>query len=190
MAIALLPLLLHSQTEYPFVLSSAHWAIFLVLLAQWDRQTDKATERTTCSLITPSFLRAVVLMASAIVFIVASIGLYANLSLTAFERNHFADIQPARRAMAFDPWVNTERWHYDQQTHALLMYNQTRDPRLLENYAQWAQGYLTRRIDKIVYASWLAIAQYQQDTATYRRLHQKAKTLFPTDPRFITDSPE
>lgn len=190
LAIALLPLLLHSQTEYPFILSSAHWAIFLLLLAQWDRQTDKATERTTFPLITPSFLRAVVPMASAVVFIVASIGLYANLSLTAVERNHFADIQPARRAMAFDPWVNTERWHYDQQTHALLLYNQTRDPRLLENYAQWAQGYLARRIDKNVYASWLAIAQYQQDTATYRRLHQEAKALFPTDPRFLTDLPE
>jgi O-antigen polymerase len=190
LVIVLLPLLLHSQTEYPFMLSSAHWAIFLLLLAQWDCQTDKATERTTFSSVTPSFLRTVVPMASAAVFIVASIGLYANLSLTAFERNHFADVQPARRAMAFDPWVNTERWHYDQQTHALLMYNQTRDPRLLENYAQWAQGYLAQRIDKNVYASWLAIAQYQQDTATYRRLHQEANALFPTDPRFLNDLPE
>ncbi|MGF6189970.1 O-antigen polymerase [Serratia sp. 509] len=189
LASALLPLLLHSQTEYPFMLSSAHWAIFLLLLAQWDRQTDKATERTFSSVI-PSFLRAVVPMASAAICIVASIGLYANLSLTAFERNYFADIQPTRRAMTFDPWVNTERWHYDQQTHALLMYNQTRDPRLLENYAQWAQGYLAQRIDKNVYASWLAIAQYQQDTATYRRLYQEAKALFPTDPRFLTDMPE
>ncbi|CAI1538860.1 O-antigen ligase family protein [Serratia fonticola] len=190
LAIALLPLLLHSQTEYPFVLSSAHWAIFLLLLAQLDRQTDRATERTTFSSVTHSMLRAVMPMASAAIGIVASIGLYANLSLTAVERNHFADIQPARRAMAFDPWVNTERWHYDQQTHALLMYNQTRDPRLLENYAQWAQGYLAQRIDKNVYASWLAIAQYQQDIATYRRLHQEAKALFPTDPRFLTDLPE
>lgn len=172
------------------MLSSAHWAIFLLLLAQWDCQTEKATERTKLSSVTHSFLRTVVPMASAAICIVASIGLYANLSLTAFERNHFADIQPARRAMAFDPWVNTERWHYDQQTHALLMYNQTRDPRLLENYAQWAQGYLARRIDKNVYASWLAIAQYQQDTATYWRLHHEANALFPTDPRFLTDLPE
>lgn len=103
------------------------------------------------------------------------------------ERNHFADIQPARRTMAFDHWVNTERWQYDQQTHALLMYNQTRDPRLLENYAQWAQSYLAGRIDKNVYASWLAIAQYQQDSATYQRLRQEALALFPTDPRFLPD---
>lgn len=184
LAIALLPLLLHSQTEYPFILSSAHWAILLLLLAQWDRQTDKVTECSILSSVTHSLLRTVVPMTAAAICIVASIGLYANLSLTAFERNHFADIQPVRRAMAFDPWVNTERWQYDQQAHALLMYNQTRDPRLLENYAQWAQGYLARRIDKNVYASWLAIAQYQQDIATYRRLHQEAKALFPTDPRF------
>ncbi|MCL1028528.1 PglL family O-oligosaccharyltransferase [Serratia silvae] len=190
LAITLLPLLLHSQTEYPFILSSAHWAIFLLLLAQWDRQTDKAIECTTFSSVTPSFLRVVVPMASASMLIMASFGLYANLSLTAVERNHLANIQPARRAMEFDPWVNTERWHYDQQTHALLMYNQTRDPRLLENYTRWAQDYLARRIDKNVYASWLAIAQYQQDTATYRRLRQEAGALFPTDPRFLTDLPE
>ncbi len=186
LAIVLIPLLLHSQTEYPFMLSSATWAVFLLLLAQWDRQTELATERTIFSMAATPFLRTVVSMASVAVFIVASFGLYANLSLTAVERNHFADIQPAQRAMAFDLWVNTERWHYDQQTHALLMYNQTRDPRLLENYAQWAQGYLARRIDKNVYAAWLAIAQYQQDTATYRRLHQEANALFPTDPRFLT----
>lgn len=186
LCIVLLPMLLHTQTEYPFTLSAAHWAIFLLLLAQLDRQIGTVKERISMSPTTASFLRRALPTISITLLAIASLGLYANLALTAIERNQLVDIEPARRAMAFAPWINTERWHYDQQTHALLTFNQTRDPALLDGYVSWAQDYLYRRIDKNVYASWLAIAQYRQDAITHRRLLQEAHGLFPTDPRFLT----
>jgi O-antigen polymerase len=182
----LLPILLHTQTEYPFTLSTAHWAIFLLLLAQLDRLTSGVTERRSLSAPTSALLSGMIPALSAATLLLAGCGLNANLALTSVERNHLADIEPARAAMKYDLWVNSERWHYDQQTHALLAFNQTRDPALLSGYVRWAQNFLSRRVDNNVYASWLAIAQYQQDAITHSRLRQEAHSLFPDDTRFLT----
>jgi O-antigen polymerase len=187
LCIVLLPIVLHTQTEYPFTLSAAHWAIFLLLLAQLDRQVGTVKERISLAPGTTTFFCSAIPAISITVFFLASIGLYANLSLTSIERNHLLDIEPAHRVMAFDPWVNTERWLYDRQTHALLVFNQTREPHLLDDYAHWANSYLSRRIDKNVYASLIAIAQYQQDAIAHQRLQQEAQALFPDDTRFMTN---
>lgn len=184
---ALLPILLHTQTEFPFSLSTAHWAIFLLLLAKLDSSISPMAGHYSPSAVTTAFLRKVLPVFSLTLLLLASIALYANLSLTSLERNYFLDVEPARRAMDFDPGVNTERWFYDQQVHALLMFNQTRDPALLDGYTRWADSYLSRRIDKNVYASWLSIAQYQQDAITYQRLRQEAHALFPEDARFMVN---
>lgn len=185
LCIVLLPMLLHTQTEYPFTLSAAHWAIFLLLLAQLDKQVGTLKERLSVPAATATLLRTALPMIALPLCVLAGTGLYANLALTASERNQLVDIEPARQAMAFDPWVNTERWDYDRQTHALLTFNHSRDPQLLEGYARWASHYLSRRIDKNVYASWIAIAHSQQDPLTQRRLLQEAQTLFPDDQRFM-----
>ncbi|ATM76054.1 polymerase [Serratia fonticola] len=187
LVIALLPLLLHTQTEYPFTLSTTHWATFLLLLALLDHPLGAIAERTALAPGAMACVGRVLPTLSTAVFFMACIGLFANLSLTTLERAQFSNVEPARRLMAFDTWVNTERWHYDQQTHALLTFNQTRDPQLLSSYVNWAQHYLSRRVDKNVYATWLTIAQYQQDRTAHHRLQQEAQALFPDDPRFLAD---
>ncbi|EKN4696537.1 O-antigen ligase family protein [Yersinia ruckeri] len=180
----LIPILLHTQTEYPFSLSAAHWVIFLLLFAQLDRQVSTVSEWRSLSPIISTFLGGAILAISLGVVVLSGGALYANLALTSLERNHWVDIEPARRAIKFDPWVNSERWHYDKQMYSLLVFNRTQDPRLLEEYRHWAQDYLSRRIDMNVYATWLSIAQYQQDMESYKRIHQEAQGLFPEDPRF------
>lgn len=185
LGIVLLPLALHTQTEYPFTLSAMHWAIFLLLLAELDRKVSRMNKCCTLNSGITALLRGAIPTASITLFVMAIIGLNGNLVLTATERNGLTDIESARYAMQFDPWVNTERWHYDQQMNALLMFNQTGDFQLLDGYVQWARSYLSYRIDKNVYASWITITQYQQDAITHRQLLQKAHTLFPDDMRFM-----
>ncbi|WP_273830954.1 PglL family O-oligosaccharyltransferase [Serratia bockelmannii] len=185
LCLVLLPILLHTQTEYPFTLSAAHWAIVLLLLALLDRQAEPLSARMPVSLATAGVLRAALPALAIPLALMTGIGLYGNLTLTPLERHHLVTLEPARRVMAFDLWVNRERWQYDSQTHALLTFNHTRDSRLLDGYVRWARTYLSRRIDKNVYAAWIAIAQFRQDPLTYRRLLQEAHTLFPENTRFI-----
>ncbi len=185
-AIALLPLVLHTQTEYPFMLSSAQWVIFLLLFARWDRQVSAHFEKVTLSFTTEIVLKFILVSLSSLVLLFAASGLWANFSLTQIERNGLTDIESARRAMEFDPWVNTERWEYDKQTYSLLTFNRTQEPMLLANYQQWAENYLLKRIDQNIYAAQIAISQYQQDAITHQRLRQEAHILFPDDRRFFT----
>lgn len=186
LCIVMLPFALHTQTEYPFTLSAAHWTIFLLLLATLDRKISRTNKCFTLNQSTSALLAATIPTVSFTVFVMTAFGLYGNLVLTTAERSDFTDIESARRVMKFDRWVNAERWQYDQQTHALLSFNQTGDFRLLDGYVQWSRSYLSRRIDKNVYASWMAIAQYKQDAMTYRRLRLEAHGLFPDDERFMT----
>lgn len=186
LCIVLLPLALHTQTEYPFTLSAAHWTIFLLLLATLDRKISRVNKCFTLNPGTSALLATTIPALSLIVFVMAIIGLCGNLVLTNAERNDLTNIESARRVMKFDLWINTERWQYDQQTDALLTFNQTGDPRLLDGYVHWSRSYLSRRIDQNVYASWMAIAQYKQDAMTYRRLQREAHAFFPDDKRFMT----
>lgn len=185
LCIVLLPILLHTQTEYPFTLSTFHWAIFLLLLAQLDRLVSRVNAPRSLSAPISYVLAGTIPILSTIVLLMLGCGLYANFALTSVERNHFASIEPARMAMKYDMWVNTERWEYDQQTYNLLDFNQSRNPTLLDSYERWAKGYLSRRIDDNVYAAWLAIAQYRQDEQTQHRLRKEGQWFFPGDKRFI-----
>ncbi|VTP59657.1 Domain of uncharacterised function (DUF3366) [Serratia rubidaea] len=46
LCLALLPMLLHSQLEYPFYLSALHWLLFMLLLAQLDRLSSRRSVLT------------------------------------------------------------------------------------------------------------------------------------------------
>lgn len=181
----LVPILCHTQTEYNFTLAASHWAIFLLLFAQLDRQVSTVSERRTLSPVMSALLAGAIPAIALGVMVLSGFALNANLALTFVERNQWMDIEPARQAIKFDPWVNTERWHYDKQIHSLLLFNRTQEKYLLEEYSYWAQDYLSRRIDKNVYATWLSIMQHLEDVESYSRIHQEAHGLFPDDSRFL-----
>ncbi|MGV8597542.1 hypothetical protein ACV35V_34880, partial [Pseudomonas aeruginosa] len=77
-----------------------------------------------------------------------------------------------------------ERKTFDEQSHALLVYNQTRDDALLTGYRQWANAYLQRRIDANVYATLIMILRYQGDQAQADARQREAAFLFSRDARF------
>lgn len=186
---ALLPLALHSETEYPFMLSAAQWAIALYLFALVDKSVSPA--RPLAPAIKPLAGAAnwLVPAVAALMVIALFASLRANIALTRFENELLvfgadADIAPARQAMQSDIAVNRERWHYDEQTWALMQFNETQDRQLLDGYARWAKSYLKRRVDPNVYANYLAIARYLHDASEAQRLQHEAHIMFPRDPRF------
>lgn len=181
LCIALLPMLLHTQTEYPFDLSVVHWAVFLLLLVQLDRQVSQlkslsATSRVTLQGLLPLMsLGGMILMAA---------GLNGGLALTCAERDGLKDIHKLEAMPRLAFWGQQERKQFDLQTHALLIYNRTRDKSLLEDYAQWARGYLDRHIDANVYASLILILRHQEKKLEAEQRWYEAARLFPQDPRF------
>ncbi|MBL5824974.1 O-antigen ligase family protein [Serratia fonticola] len=189
LCVALLPIALHTQTEYPFYLSALHWLVFLLLLAMLDRLvgprlgTGAGLKRWKWPMLALSLVA---------LFVMAT-GFYSGLVLTQAERGGLQDMRRVEALPGWASWMHGERLQFDRQLAGLLVFNQTHDPQRLESYAQWARGYLTHRIDKNVYANLLTILRQQQKWALAEAYQRDAVRLFPTDARFIAamhESPE
>ncbi|CAI2526250.1 PglL family O-oligosaccharyltransferase [Serratia ficaria] len=179
---ALLPLALHTQTEYPFYLSALHWAVFLLLLAMLDHGVTLAGERRELSGISAGILLPV---CSLFTLAAMLFGLQGGVILTHAEQNKFTDIRDVATMPAVAYWLHNERREFDQQVYALLLFNQTQDETLLSGYAQWAQDYLKKHIDRNVYATLYLILKHQGQSRSAEMLRLEGMAFFPDDPRFL-----
>ncbi|MGQ8845642.1 Wzy polymerase domain-containing protein [Serratia sp. TSA_7] len=182
---ALLPMAMHTQTEYPFYLSTLHWAVFLLLLAMLDRQVTPTSERGTLTGVGRKILAILLPIASLLMLIVMLAGLSGGITLTRVEQNNFTDMRGIAAMPPITRWFHGERREFDQQVYALLLFNQTQDEALLSGYANWANGYLKKRIDRNVYASLYLILKYQGNNTQAEKLRREAIAFFPDDPRFM-----
>ncbi|WP_448666233.1 Wzy polymerase domain-containing protein [Serratia plymuthica] len=181
----LLPIALHTQTEYPFYLSALHWAVFLLLLAMLDRLVTPASERGALTGVGRKTLVILLPIVSLITLLVMLVGLLGGITLTRAEQNKFMDMREVAAMPPVASWVQSERREFDQQVYALLLFNQTQDEALLSGYANWANGYLKKRIDRNVYASLYLILKHQGNSTQAKRLRREAIAFFPDDPRFM-----
>ncbi|WP_445585386.1 Wzy polymerase domain-containing protein [Serratia sp. TSA_198.1] len=182
---ALLPMAMHTQTEYPFYLSTLHWAVFLLLLAMLDRQVTPTHERSALSAVGRRVLVILLPIGALLALIVMLAGLQGGMALTRAEQNKFTDMREVAVMPPLASWVQSERRQFDQQVYALLLFNQTQDEALLSGYAYWANGYLKKHIDRNVYASLYLILKHQGNNTQAEKLRRQAIAFFPDDPRFM-----
>ncbi|MBO1810210.1 O-antigen ligase C-terminal domain-containing protein [Serratia ureilytica] len=177
--LVLLPMLIHTQLEYPFYLSAPHWLAFLLLLALLDGQTGEPRQLPFAKA-----LSLPVALAALGVLVMAAFAWQGRMALTQSERTMLANIDSIEQMPPPAAWIYRERKTFDEQSHALLVYNQTRDDALLTGYRQWANAYLQRRIDANVYATLIMILRYQGDQAQADARQREAAFLFARDARF------
>ncbi|CAI1195353.1 PglL family O-oligosaccharyltransferase [Serratia liquefaciens] len=186
LCIVLLPIVLHTQFEYPFYLSVLHFMVFLMVLATLDRQVSGVMGRQPVPRWAGRALHGLLPLTSVAVLVLMVFALLGGLTLTRVERGGLTDMHEVQAMPALSNWVHQDRVQFDKQVNVLLTYNLTQDASLLRGYAQWAQGYLQRRIDANVYANLIPILQYQRQPVTAARYRREASLLFPTDARFQT----
>lgn len=177
--LVLLPMLVHTQLEYPFYLSAPHWLAFLLLLALLDGQTSEPRPLPFAKA-----LSLPVAMAAVGVLVMAVFAWQGRMALTQSERTMLATIDSIEQMPPPAAWIYRERKTFDEQSHALLVYNQTRDDALLIGYRQWANAYLQRRIDANVYATLIMILRYQGAQVEADARLREAAFLFARDARF------
>ncbi|MGC2909176.1 Wzy polymerase domain-containing protein [Serratia marcescens] len=180
LCIALLPIVLHCQTEYPFYLSALHWLVFLMLLAMLDRLVSPRLGKGG----TLKRWKYPMLLMSLSGLAVATAGLYCGQILTQAERTGLREMRHVEALPAWVSWTQAERVQFDRQLATLMTFNFSQEEQLLESYAQWAQAYLNRRIDKNVYANLLIILYRQQQYVRADELRREAALLFPFDRHF------
>ncbi len=182
--LVLLPLLLHTQTEYPFYLSLPHWMAFLMLLAMLERRAMPVMRRRRLSPCWRMPLGRGIQALALATLVMMTGALSGGYTLTLAERGGFRLMGEMDAMSWFSDWAYRDRRQFDRQMSSLLTFNQTGDERRLQQYASWADRYLRRRVDANVYAALIQILQYQQQDVPAEQQRREAALLFPTDARF------
>lgn len=188
LCIALLPMAIHTQLEFPFYLSTLHFVIFLLLLAIVDHLSTTESTLTTLPDATNRILNRLLTVLALGITVLASFILKGEMTLTQVERFGMEDVTPLKMLPSLSRQLIQARIAFDEQVGALLTYNRTHDERLLENYSKWAQTYLQQRIDKNVYANLITVLLHQKHPATAERYRREAALFFPNDVRFTLPS--
>jgi len=181
--LALLPLALHTQTEYPFYLSAAHFSLFIILLSFLDTPrpySHAIKKKSDCR----QFTLSIVLTAGAILsaVIVAS-NMVGNLILTNFEKSDFKDASTLKEMPVFTGLTTAERKSFDLHMFYLLQYNETKNENYLDMYVYWANNYLKSYVDRNVYVNLYLILQHQGKYRQAMLMKEKALEFFPDDAR-------
>lgn len=178
--LTLLPLLLHTQTEYPFGLSALHFSLCLLLLSQVDRATMSPEKEISL----PSFFSMITAGAGTGMIGMMTGAFLTGMILTETEQRGMQDIQRLSSVPELVRMTQYERGEFDLHVHELIQFNQTRDPQLLVSYRHWAENYLKKHTDKNVYHSLIMILQFQGETEAEKYYLYQAAQLFPQDDLF------
>jgi O-antigen polymerase len=184
--LAITPILLHTQTEYPFYASAALFSITLILLAMLTAPCSRkvsVTPRISSRLVFQEGLLIISLFMLCIPAIMLP-AVRSEIALTRYEQDDLLMPAPAADAMRYDRLINIQRWNYDLHTAELLKFNDSRDVNILKDYEKWATDYSSSRLDANVYYSLIKIACFNKDYARARRLTSDAILLFNGDARF------
>ncbi|VTR25979.1 Lipid A core - O-antigen ligase and related enzymes [Serratia fonticola] len=136
LCVALLPIALHSQTEYPFYLSALHWLVFLLLLAMLDRLVGPGLS-TGMEL---KRLKWPMLALSLAALFTMTTGFYSGVVLTQAERRGLQDMRQVEALPGWSSWMHDDRLQFDRQLGGLLAFNQTRDEQQTGNLRPMGAG--------------------------------------------------
>lgn len=131
------PLLLHSQTEYPFYHSAASWAVFLVLIFTISHTVTQAQRLV----FRPSFLvraNAILIPLLTSVFMVSAI--HANYLLTKFERTGRTNLDLLMQVK--NPLPVATRLEFNIFTLRMLVGEKLNKPEELQAFITWAERQL------------------------------------------------
>lgn len=152
-----LPIALHTMTEYPLYQSVPHLMVLILLLVMADRAPPPEKLIVAVNTRTGTGLRVVVLAAGLIGVPFLATGFQTNKVLTQLERSGMVDF--SRSSELVNPYIDWRRFDFDKHVNKLIMFNRTRDEKLLQEYEVWAQAYSLNHIDKNVYLTRIQIAK-------------------------------
>ena len=181
--LVMLPVLLHTQTEFPVYQSVVHWFILVVVLALCDGRPERRSRRRVWRApLAARRVTAITLCAGGLTMaLLSGVALHNQQVLTAFERHPSAG---DTRFMHLPlPWLAPYRLMSDRAEWLLL---QAQNGRLdaLPAYLALTERYLQVHTDADMYDNRIRVARFLGLTALATHDHRLAALLFPFDPRF------
>ncbi|XGI79133.1 Wzy polymerase domain-containing protein [Enterobacter hormaechei] len=189
--IILLPVMLHSWTEFPFYYSSTHFIVLLILIALLDL-TGRSTPPgfTISSRMEP----ALTLTRYAMVLVSACTVLWLIKAFTTESLlSHFEDgtlRNPESITQIIAPPLTMDRYSHDLNLLNLLHYNVTGDQKWLQHYLSINTQWLRHHPEPDDYDNQIQVLLVTGQKESAEKYRISASQLFPWDARFSRGSHE
>ena len=172
----LFPLLLHSQTEYPFYHSILHWIVFLTLVWYIDsRYSDTKSIRLKYTILLQTFALLIPLLTT--FFMLTT--LHSTKLLWLFERTGQRHITLLTKISNPVAWSN--RIGFNAMMYRLKIALEKNDITELNNYMTWAAETSQRTPEHNIYINWVRVLIKLGQDEEAKVLLQQTSLLYPNN---------
>ncbi|MGF1778791.1 PglL family O-oligosaccharyltransferase [Vibrio nomapromontoriensis] len=173
-----IPLVLHTQLEYPFYHSLIHWITFIVLI-YWVDQRGSQLKQTSFSRITKTLLRVMSLVIPIVTTLYMGAALHTNYVLTKFEQT--TPVDPDILQQVSNPVVWKDRYDWDVYSTYLKIGLSSQQPQHIQPYIDWSVDIIKRKPRPAFYQN-LILAYYAiGDSSRAIQVLTEAEYLFPNE---------
>ncbi|WP_440877803.1 PglL family O-oligosaccharyltransferase [Vibrio natriegens] len=171
-----IPIVLHSQLEYPFYHSLVHWVIFIILI-YWADQRVARYRQGGFTKITKSLLRIVSLAVPAVFTFYMVSALHTNYILTKFETTR--PTNPDILNQVSNPVVWKDRFDWDVYSTFLTIGLNKQDPSLIQPYIDWSLNIIKDKPRPAFYNNLILAYHGLDDGSKAEQIRAEAQFLFP-----------
>lgn len=168
------PLVLHSQTEYPFYHAIVHWVVLLTLVwyiaSRYDNTKSIAFSYTF-------LLRTLALLIPLVTGLFMVTTLQTNTLLTQYERSDRSDITPLTKVINPVAWITRLEFNAMMYRLQIAMYNN--DIAELNNYIDWATEISQKTPRANIYINWVRVLTKLGKYQEAQLLLQRTTLLYP-----------
>lgn len=175
----LLPLLLHTQVEYPFYQSTAHWLTFILLLSLASAEQDAARTLTFSRL---PWFSALILSGVWLWAFVVLATLRQQEVLTGFEQQPDNDYREV--LTLHETGLGIERLKKDRAQALIVEYQHSGDRQVLLAFTAQADNWLNIWVDDDMYDNLINVNLFLGNTFAGQTLKSEAQRLFSEEARF------
>ncbi|AEY00568.1 lipid A core - O-antigen ligase [Oceanimonas sp. GK1] len=177
------PIALHSQTEYPFYHSLAHWVTLLVLLYWIDGRLQPPRETPYRHRLLARFSA---LLVPLLVVAFMATGLQTAHVITQYERA--GSKEPALLQSALNPLAWLGRVEFNAMSLQLTLATARQDAAALQAYLDWGQAFVRHTPRASVYRNMVLALHRLERPEEAQRLLQRARDFYPKDTTLADDS--
>lgn len=180
-AICMLPIVLHTQVEYPLYYSAPHYMALLMLLSLAEKNESKESGTLKPSFSLGPFLMLLLTLYGAIVSF-QSYRVWQTLE--SFESSSLTDPEIITELNV--PWVM--RLHYEQDLTLLRLFRfrHDQDAKSLKMFVKENEVWISVHAWPVLYQNQLSVLRYMKDTKNVLEWQERAQRTFPWDERFHT----
>ncbi|MGD8173069.1 PglL family O-oligosaccharyltransferase [Vibrio sp. TRT 21S02] len=170
------PIVLHSQLEYPFYHSAVHWLVFIILL-YWVDQRVSSQREVSFSIVSKTLLRVTSLVLPILTSVYMLSALHTNYVLTKYETSNPSN--PEILEQVTNPVVWKDRYDWDIYSTYLNIGLFKQDAELIQPYIDWSLNIIKSKPRPAFYNNLILAYQGLGQDGRAEQIRSEAQFLFP-----------